>query len=161
MTNFFFEMIDTPVPCFFLVAGPCVIENFDTTFQIAKTLKTITADLGIPFIFKASFDKANRTSVQSFRGPGFDQGLSILADIKSRLGLKVISDIHLPDQADPAAQVLDVIQIPAFLCRQTDLILAACHTGRPVSVKKGQFLAPRTAKTSLTKPLLPAIPISP
>jgi 2-dehydro-3-deoxyphosphooctonate aldolase (KDO 8-P synthase) len=151
MTNFFFEMIDTPAPCFFLVAGPCVIENFDTTFHIAKTLKTITADLGIPFIFKASFDKANRTSVQSFRGPGFEKGLSILADIKSRLDLKVISDIHLPDQADPAAHVLDVIQIPAFLCRQTDLILAACRTGRPVSVKKGQFLAPQDCQNILDK----------
>lgn len=151
MTNFFFEMIDTPAPRFFLMAGPCVIENFDTTFQIAKTLKTMTTDLGIPFIFKASFDKANRTSVQSFRGPGFKQGLSILADIKSRLDLKVISDIHLPDQADPAARVLDVIQIPAFLCRQTDLIVAACQTGRPVSVKKGQFLAPLDCKNILDK----------
>jgi 2-dehydro-3-deoxyphosphooctonate aldolase (KDO 8-P synthase) len=151
MTNFFFEMIDTPSPRFFLVAGPCVIENFDTTFQICDTLKSITGDLNIPFLFKASFDKANRTSVDSFRGPGFEQGLSILQEIKSRLGVRVISDIHLPDQAVPAARVLDVIQIPAFLCRQTDLILAACRTGRPVSVKKGQFLAPGDCKNILDK----------
>jgi 2-dehydro-3-deoxyphosphooctonate aldolase (KDO 8-P synthase) len=151
MKNFFFDMIDTPAPCFFLVAGPCVIENIDTTFHIAQTLKSITADLGIPFVFKASFDKANRTSVESFRGPGFDQGLSILSDIKSRLDVNVISDIHLPDQAAPAARVLDVIQIPAFLCRQTDLILAACRTGKPVNIKKGQFLAPQDCKNIIDK----------
>ena len=151
MTNFFFDMIDTPSPRFFLVAGPCVIENFDTTFQICDILKSITGDLKIPFLFKASFDKANRTSVDSFRGPGFDQGLAILEKIKSRLDVKVVSDIHLPDQAVPAARVLDVIQIPAFLCRQTDLIVAACRTGRPVSVKKGQFLAPGDCKNILDK----------
>ncbi|MCF8113083.1 MAG: 3-deoxy-8-phosphooctulonate synthase [Desulfotignum sp.] len=151
MNNFFFELNSTPSPGFFLVAGPCVIETFDTTFQVAKTLKTITKDLGIPFIFKASFDKANRTSVQSFRGPGFEQGLAILKQIKSCLDLKVISDIHLPDQAVPAARVLDVIQIPAFLCRQTDLILAACMTKKPVSIKKGQFLAPLDCKNIIDK----------
>ncbi|MFO7911605.1 MAG: 3-deoxy-8-phosphooctulonate synthase [Desulfotignum sp.] len=151
MNNFFFDMLDTPSPCFFLVAGPCVIENADTTFEIASTLKTISRDLGLPFIFKASFDKANRTSVQSFRGPGFADGLAILAKIKSDLDLPVISDIHLPDQAAPAARVLDVIQIPAFLCRQTDLILAACRTGKPVSIKKGQFLAPRDCKNIIDK----------
>ncbi len=151
MTNFFFEMIDTPRPCFFLMAGPCVIEDFDTTFQICDTLKSMTRHLNIPFLFKASFDKANRTSVHAFRGPGFTRGLSILEEIKSRLGVKVISDIHLPDQAAPAARVLDVIQIPAFLCRQTDLILAACRTGLPVSVKKGQFLAPGDCKNILDK----------
>lgn len=151
MTNFFFEMIHTPLPRFFLVAGPCVIEDFDTTFQICDTLKTLTRDLNIPFLFKASFDKANRTSVNSYRGPGFQQGLSILEEIKSRLDVKVISDIHLPDQAVPASQVLDVIQIPAFLCRQTDLILAACRTGRPVSIKKGQFLSPMDCKNILDK----------
>jgi 2-dehydro-3-deoxyphosphooctonate aldolase (KDO 8-P synthase) len=151
MTNFFFDMIDPPRPRFFLVAGPCVIENFDTTFQICDTLKSITGDLNIPFLFKASFDKANRTSVDSFRGPGFEQGLAILEKIKSRLDVQVVSDIHLPDQAVPAARVLDVIQIPAFLCRQTDLILAACRTGRPVSVKKGQFLAPGDCQNILDK----------
>lgn len=151
MTNFFFEMIDSPGPRFFLIAGPCVIEDFDTTFQICDTLKSVTRHLGIPFLFKASFDKANRTSVDSFRGPGFTRGLSILEEIKSRLDVKVVSDIHLPDQAVPAARVLDVIQIPAFLCRQTDLILAACRTGRPVSVKKGQFLAPGDCRNILDK----------
>jgi 2-dehydro-3-deoxyphosphooctonate aldolase (KDO 8-P synthase) len=151
MTNFFFDMIDTPVPRFFLVAGPCVIEDFDTTFHVCDALKTVTRKLNIPFLFKASFDKANRTSVDSFRGPGFEQGLAILEEIKSRLNVKVISDIHLPDQAAPAAKVLDVIQIPAFLCRQTDLILAACRTGRPVSVKKGQFLAPKDCRNILAK----------
>jgi 2-dehydro-3-deoxyphosphooctonate aldolase (KDO 8-P synthase) len=151
MNNFFFEIIDTLRPRFFLMAGPCVIEDFDTTFQICDALKTITGDLDIPFLFKASFDKANRTSVDSFRGPGFEQGLSILETIKSRLDVKVISDIHLPDQAVPAARVLDVIQIPAFLCRQTDLILAACRTGRPVNIKKGQFLAPGDCKNILDK----------
>lgn len=151
MSNFFFEIIDTPRPSFFLMAGPCVIENFDITFQICKTLKAITSDLNIPFLFKASFDKANRTSVDAFRGPGFDHGLSILETIKSRLDVRVVSDIHLPDQAVPAARVLDVIQIPAFLCRQTDLILAACRTGRPVSVKKGQFLAPKDCRNILEK----------
>ncbi len=118
--QFFLEMIDTPVPRFFLVAGPCVIEDFDTTFHICDTLKTLTLELNLPFLFKASFDKANRTSVDSFRGPGFEQGLSILAEIKSRLNVKIISDIHLPDQAAKAAKVLDVIQIPAFcVARQT------------------------------------------
>ena len=151
MKNFFFDMLDTPSPSFFLLAGPCVIEDADTTFEIARTLKTITHDLGLPFIFKASFDKANRTSVQSFRGPGFADGLAILGKIKSALHLPVLSDIHLPDQAAPAARVLDVIQIPAFLCRQTDLILAACRTGRPVSIKKGQFLAPHDCKNILDK----------
>lgn len=151
MTNFFFDIIGTTRPRFFLMAGPCVIEDFDTTFQICDALKTITEDLDIPFLFKASFDKANRTSVDSFRGPGFEQGLSILETIKSRLDVKVISDIHLPGQAGPAARVLDVIQIPAFLCRQTDLILAACRTGRPVNVKKGQFLAPGDCKNILDK----------
>ena len=151
MTNFFYEIIDTPRPRFFLIAGPCVIEDFDTTFEICSTLKAVTKELDIPFLFKASFDKANRTSVDSFRGPGFKQGLSILETVKSRLDVMVISDIHLPDQAVPAAQVLDVIQIPAFLCRQTDLILAACRTGRPVSVKKGQFLAPGDCRHILDK----------
>lgn len=151
MTNFFHEIIDTPRPRFFLIAGPCVIEDFDTTFQICSTLKTVTKELDIPFLFKASFDKANRTSADSFRGPGFEQGLSILETVKSRLDVMVISDIHLPEQAVPAARVLDVIQIPAFLCRQTDLIQAACRTGRPVNVKKGQFLAPGDCKHILDK----------
>lgn len=126
----------------FLISGPCVIENRDITFEIASKLKEITYKLNIPFIFKASFDKANRTSIKSFRGPGFEKGLEILQQIKSSLNLKVISDIHTPEQAQDAAEVLDVIQIPAFLCRQTDLISAAAKTGKPLNIKKGQFLSP-------------------
>ncbi len=149
--NFFFNLINTPSPVFFLIAGPCVIENYETCFSIAQSLKKTTEKLGIPFIFKASFDKANRTSIDSFRGPGFEQGLDILNQIKSKLKVPVISDIHLPDQAQKAAQVLDIIQIPAFLCRQTDLILAACGTGKPVNIKKGQFLSPFECKNIITK----------
>jgi 2-dehydro-3-deoxyphosphooctonate aldolase (KDO 8-P synthase) len=151
MSNFFFNLIDGPDPKFFLIAGPCVIENYDTTFLVASHLKKITRQLDIPFIFKASFDKANRTSIHSFRGPGFDEGLTILNTIKKELGVLVISDIHLPDQAEKAATVLDIIQIPAFLCRQTDLILAACHTGKPVNIKKGQFLSPLECRNILNK----------
>jgi 2-dehydro-3-deoxyphosphooctonate aldolase (KDO 8-P synthase) len=109
MNNFFLNLINTPFPIFFLIAGPCVIENYETSFSIAQNLKETTEKLGIPFIFKASFDKANRTSIHSFRGPGFDEGLDILNQIKTRLKVPVLSDIHLPDQAEKAAQVLDVI----------------------------------------------------
>jgi len=151
MNNFFFKLIDTPDPVFFLIAGPCVIENYETTHLIAAHLKKTTRELGIPFIFKASFDKANRTSIQSFRGPGFDAGLDILDTIKKDLNIPIISDIHLPDQARKAATVLDILQIPAFLCRQTDLIMAACNTGKPVNVKKGQFLSPRECQNILNK----------
>ena len=151
MNNFFFNLIDKPEPVFFLIAGPCVIENHETTYLIAKHLKKVTDRLNIPFIFKASFDKANRTSIQSFRGPGFDKGLYILNSIKKDLKIPVISDIHLPDQAQQAAKVLDIIQIPAFLCRQTDLILAACDTGKPVNIKKGQFLSPLECNNILNK----------
>ncbi|MCP3940848.1 MAG: 3-deoxy-8-phosphooctulonate synthase [Desulfobacteraceae bacterium] len=151
MNNFFFNLIDTPSPVFFLISGPCVIESYETSFSIAKSLKETTQKLGIPFIFKASFDKANRTSIDAFRGPGFEEGLDILNRIKTELKIPVLSDIHLPDQAQKAAQVLDIIQIPAFLCRQTDLIRAACETGRPVNIKKGQFLSPFECKNIITK----------
>lgn len=151
MKNYFFSLIDKPEPVFFLIAGPCVIENYDTTYFIANTLKTVCARLNIPLIFKASFDKANRTSIQSYRGPGFDKGLSILDEIKKRLNLPVISDIHWPDQAEKAAKILDIIQIPAFLCRQTDLIVAACRTGLPINIKKGQFLSPHDCRNILNK----------
>ncbi len=151
MNNFFFNLIERPDPVFFLISGPCVIENYETTFLIAEHLKKITTKLNIPFIFKASFDKANRSSIQSFRGPGFEKGLDILDSIKKELDLLVISDIHLPDQAERAAKVLDIIQIPAFLCRQTDLIMAACNTGKPVNIKKGQFLSPLECKNILNK----------
>lgn len=151
MNNFFFDLINKPDPVFFLISGPCVIENYETTYLIADHLKKVTSLLDIPFIFKASFDKANRTSIHSFRGPGFDEGLRILDAIKKELDILVISDIHLPGQAEQAAKVLDIIQIPAFLCRQTDLILAACRTGKPVNIKKGQFLAPLECSNILNK----------
>jgi 2-dehydro-3-deoxyphosphooctonate aldolase (KDO 8-P synthase) len=127
---------------FFLVAGPCVLESEALTVSIAKHLVALTAELGIPLIFKASFDKANRTSGKSFRGPGLPQGLKILAGIRKRFGCPVLTDIHDIAQVKPAAKVIDVLQIPAFLCRQTDLLLAAARSGRAVNVKKGQFLAP-------------------
>lgn len=125
-----------------LIAGPCVIETPELTFFIAESLKTLTGRLNIPFIFKASYDKANRTAITSFRGPGINDGLTVLNDIKQRLGIPVLSDIHHLRDIEKAAQILDVIQIPAFLCRQTDLILAAAATGKPINIKKGQFLAP-------------------
>ena len=136
---------------FFLIAGPCVIENYETTWQVAQDLGELTNKLNIPFIFKASFDKANRTAFDAFRGPGMDKGLATLEKIKQSLGLKVISDIHVPEQAQKASQVLDFIQIPAFLCRQTDLIVAAARTGKPVNIKKGQFLAPWDCKNIIKK----------
>ncbi len=151
MENFFFNLTQTAKAPFFLIAGPCVIEDWDTTFNTAKSLKQTAQKLNIPLIFKSSFDKANRTSVTSFRGPGFEKGLEILGRIKEELSIPVISDIHLPGQAQQAAEILDVIQIPAFLCRQTDLILAACQTGRPVSIKKGQFLSPHDCKNIIDK----------
>ncbi len=126
-------------------------ELTEETGYIAKNLKEITDRLGIPFFFKASFDKANRTSIHSFRGPGFEKGLEILATIKNEFKLNIISDIHLPDQAEVAAKTLDILQIPAFLCRQTDLISAACKTGKPVNIKKGQFLSPAECKNILNK----------
>jgi 2-dehydro-3-deoxyphosphooctonate aldolase (KDO 8-P synthase) len=127
---------------FFLIAGPCVLESDALAVSIAKHLVGLTSDLGIPLIFKASFDKANRTSGKSFRGPGLTQGLKILAGIKKRFGCRVLTDIHDATQVKPAARVIDILQIPAFLCRQTDLLLAAARSGRAVNVKKGQFLAP-------------------
>lgn len=125
-----------------LLAGPCVIENSEYTLRIAEKLKEITSNLGIPLIFKASYDKANRTSVNSFRGPGLIKGLEVLQTVKEKLKIPVLSDVHETHQVELAKEVLDVIQIPAFLCRQTDLILAAAESGRAVNIKKGQFLAP-------------------
>ena len=126
----------------FLISGPCVIENYDVTHQIASFLKDLTDSLGVNFIFKASFDKANRTSIDAFRGPGIDTGLEMLAQIKSDLGVKVLSDVHRIRDISQAAEVLDIIQVPAFLCRQTDFIVEISRTGRPLNIKKGQFLAP-------------------
>lgn len=134
-----------------LIAGPCVIENEDLTFYTAQRLKEICAELRISLVFKSSFDKANRTSLGSYRGPGRERGLRILADVKSRFQLPVLSDIHSVDEVKPASEVLDVLQIPAFLCRQTDLILAASETGKTVNIKKGQFLAPWDMKNIMDK----------
>ena len=125
-----------------LIAGPCVIESIDIATETAAFLKKMSVDLDIPVIFKASYDKANRTSISAFRGPGLTDGLDILAGIKKTFNLPVLSDVHTVEQMQPAARILDIIQIPAFLCRQTDLLKAAARTGKPVNVKKGQFLAP-------------------
>ncbi len=127
---------------FVLIAGPCVIESVSSAMKIAQALKGLTRRLDVAFVFKASFDKANRTSIKSFRGPGIDEGLKILSRIKKEVGVAVLSDVHNVAEAKMAGEVLDIIQIPAFLCRQTDLIVAAAKTGRIVNVKKGQFLAP-------------------
>jgi len=125
-----------------LIAGPCVIESEDHALFMARNIRAIASRTGIPYIFKASFDKANRSSIVSYRGPGLIKGLEILEKIKKQLSVPVISDIHDPSQAGPAAEVLDMLQIPAFLCRQTDLLVAAGATGLPVNIKKGQFMAP-------------------
>jgi len=127
---------------FILIAGPCVIENAETTLSIASCLKNLTRDLDIPFLFKSSYDKANRTSIDSFRGPGISKGLNILKEIKDQLHIKILSDVHRISEIDQAAQVLDVIQVPAFLSRQTDFVLEIARTGKPVNIKKGQFMAP-------------------
>jgi 2-dehydro-3-deoxyphosphooctonate aldolase (KDO 8-P synthase) len=136
---------------FALVAGPCVIESAAHALETASSLNDIAARCGVPLIFKASYDKANRTSRQSFRGPGLDAGLRTLADIKSRTGLPILTDIHEPSHARPAADVVDVLQIPAFLSRQTDLLVAAARTGKAVNVKKGQFLAPNDMRHVIDK----------
>lgn len=127
---------------FIVIAGPCVIESEDITLRIAEELKEIAQSLDIEFYFKASFDKANRTSIESFRGPGLEEGLRILGRVKELYGLNLVTDIHEPFQAKRAAEVCDILQIPAFLCRQTDLLVAAARTGRCINVKKAQFLAP-------------------
>lgn len=134
-----------------VIAGPCVIESEDLCLEVGTRAKGIAESLGMPYIFKASFDKANRTSVKSFRGPGIDRGLEILASMKSKLGVPVLTDIHEPWQAKPAAEVVDVLQIPAFLCRQTDLIVAAAETGKCVNIKKAQFLAAWDMRNSVEK----------
>jgi len=134
-----------------LIAGPCVIEEEALTLRIAEALKRICADLGIGLVFKASYDKANRSSGSSFRGPGMAEGLQILARVKQEFDLPVVSDVHDLSQIAPAAEVLDIIQIPAFLCRQTDLLLAAAATGKVVNVKKGQFMAPWDMRNVVAK----------
>ncbi len=135
----------------FLIAGPCVIESEQLQMDTAGTLKEITASLGIPFIFKSSFDKANRSSGSTFRGPGMDKGLEILAKVKKELGLPVLTDVHDESQIAQVASVVDVLQTPAFLCRQTDFIRAVAQSGKPVNIKKGQFLAPHDMKNVIDK----------
>ena len=135
----------------FLIAGPCVIESYERTLNIGRAVKDICGRLGVQYIFKASYDKANRSSYHSFRGPGIDKGLAILADIKKELQVPVLSDVHDVTQLDKASKVLDMIQIPAFLCRQTDLVYGAAKTGKAVNVKKGQFMAPGDMKNVLEK----------
>jgi 2-dehydro-3-deoxyphosphooctonate aldolase (KDO 8-P synthase) len=139
---------DNPIA---LIAGPCVIEDETAIIDVAAQIKQIAAETGIPFIFKSSFDKANRSSLTSYRGPGLNKGLQILAKIKSDLDLPLLTDIHTQEQAAAAAEIVDIIQIPAFLCRQTDLLVAAAKTMKPVNVKKGQFLAPLDIKNIIDK----------
>ena len=134
-----------------VIAGPCVIESEKHAMETAEQLKRIFADAGVPFIYKSSYDKANRSSIKSFRGPGLLEGLRILHKVKEELDVPILSDIHKDEEVDPAAQVIDVLQIPAFLCRQTDLVVKAAKTGKPVNVKKGQFLAPWDMKNVIDK----------
>ena len=136
---------------FVLIAGPCVIESEEMVMEIATELKMISKRLNINLIFKASFDKANRTSINGFRGPGMEEGLRILKRVKEELGLPIITDVHEISQCEKVAEVVDILQIPAFLCRQTDLLIAAAKTGLPVNVKKGQFLAPWDMKNVVKK----------
>jgi 2-dehydro-3-deoxyphosphooctonate aldolase (KDO 8-P synthase) len=134
-----------------LMAGPCVLESGELAWEIAREMKAITARLGISYVFKASFDKANRTSLTSFRGPGAEKGLRILGRLREEIGVPVVSDIHEPAQAEMAADYLDILQIPAFLCRQTDLLVAAARTGKVVNVKKGQFVSPWDMEYAVNK----------
>jgi len=136
---------------FFLIAGPCVVESRTLQMDVAGELKAICADLEIPFIFKSSYDKANRSSHASFRGPGMEEGLAVLADVRLHVGVPVLTDVHATDEIDAAAAVVDVLQTPAFLCRQTDFIQAVARAGKPVNIKKGQFLAPEDMKQVVAK----------
>ena len=136
---------------FFLMAGPCVIESEEMVMDIAREMKAICADLGIPYIFKASYDKANRTSGTSFRGPGIEKGLEILARVRETVGVPVVTDVHTEADVELVAKYVDVLQTPAFLCRQTDFICACARTGKPVNIKKGQFLAPHDMLNVIAK----------
>ena len=133
------------------IGGPCVIESRDHCFRMAEKIAEITSKLNVPFIFKSSFDKANRTSIKSFRGDGLEKGLKILEEIKNNFNVPITTDIHLPEHANTVSDVVDIIQIPAFLCRQTDLLIAAAQTGRVVNVKKGQFLSPYKVENIIKK----------
>ncbi len=137
----------------FFILGPCVLENREITLRTAWRLAEIKSQLGMEIVFKSSFDKANRSSVQGFRGPGMETGLEWLREVKQETGLPLITDIHVPEQADPTSEVVDIIQIPALLCRQTDLILAASRTGRIINIKKGQFMAPMDMASAADKVL--------
>ena len=134
-----------------LLAGPCAIEDEGHALRTAEALVRLTTDAGVPFVYKSSYDKANRSSGQSYRGPGLREGLRILRRVKEAFGCPVLSDVHLPDEVEPAAEVLDLVQVPAFLCRQTDLVLACGRSGRPVNVKKGQFMAPDDMRNVVAK----------
>lgn len=134
-----------------LISGPCVIESEDLALRTAASLRDLTARLGVPLVFKSSYDKANRTSVRSFRGPGLERGLEILGRVRREMGVPVLSDVHSPAEAERAGEVLDCLQVPAFLARQTDLLVAAGRTGKPVNVKKGQFMAPEDMAQAVDK----------
>jgi 2-dehydro-3-deoxyphosphooctonate aldolase (KDO 8-P synthase) len=136
---------------FFLISGPCVVESMQLQIDVAGHLKEVCAELGIPFIFKSSYDKANRSSGKSFRGPGMDEGLRILSEVRKQLGVPILTDVHTAEEAPHVAQIVDVLQTPAFLCRQTDFIHAVAATGKPVNIKKGQFLAPADMKQVVLK----------
>lgn len=142
--------VDNKAPLF-CIAGPCAIEGRVQALEVAEALKEIFAKVGMPFVYKSSFDKANRSSGASFRGVGMAEGLSILADVREKVDVPVLTDVHLPEQAKPVAEVVDMLQTPAFLCRQTDLIEAVAATGKPVNIKKGQFLAPWEMENVLQK----------
>ncbi len=136
---------------FFLIAGPCVVESEQLQMDVAGKLKEMTAELGIPFVFKSSYDKANRSSGKSFRGPGMEKGLEILAKVKETLGVPILTDVHTEEEVPTVARIVDVLQTPAFLCRQTDFIHAVARAGKPVNIKKGQFLAPSDMKNVVDK----------
>ncbi len=140
--------LDRPL---FLIAGPCVVESLELQIETAGRLKEITSRLGVPFVFKSSYDKANRSSGKSFRGLGMDQGLKILSEVKRQLGVPLLTDVHEKDEVEPVAAVVDMLQTPAFLCRQTDFIRAAASAGKPVNIKKGQFLSPGEMKNVVDK----------
>ncbi len=140
--------LDKPL---FLIAGPCVVESRELQVDTAGRLKEMCARLGVPFIFKSSYDKANRSSSKSFRGPGMEEGLRILAEVKRQVGVPVLTDVHDEDEVKPAAAVVDVLQTPAFLCRQTDFIRTVAAAGKPVNIKKGQFLSPQEMQNVVDK----------
>lgn len=151
MNNAIPAFFENPASRLLIIAGPCILESPEINERIGLTVRDACAALGLPFIFKASFDKANRSSIHGHRGPGLERGMAELARLRDRLGVAVTTDIHSPDQAEPVARTADLLQIPAFLCRQTDLLAAAAATKKPVNVKKGQFMSPEEMRNVLTK----------